>query len=146
MPNNKPENTFTDYNKIKRAARTVNVGEIEISSNVNKATDLLIKKILYCIDCSKTSKKSRFKKRQEWITAANVNLCRTKEKLQKEWKSNQTNGKKEKKFKKFSNKLGKILTAAKNKYELNKVKVTIIKNCGTTQAPGSIINLRKLKR
>ena len=53
----KPENTFIDYNKLKRAARTVNWSEIEILSNVNKATDLLIEKILYCIECSKTGKK-----------------------------------------------------------------------------------------
>ena len=53
----KPDNTFIDYNKLKRAARTVNWSEIEILSNVNKATDLLIEKILYCIECSKTGKK-----------------------------------------------------------------------------------------
>ena len=117
----KKDLNFIDYNKLKEAARLTNWDEIENLTDVNKATDLFIEKILNCIETSKTRKKNKFRKRKEWITKEIIESCEKNDKLYKIWKTGLANMEKKKTFTDYANKLNATINQAKNKFEKNKV-------------------------
>lgn len=108
-------NTFKVSKEIKQARWNQLIKQ---NTNTNDLFNALYEKFTEIYENSKQRKDTKIKKRSNnpWLTEQLVNYCNVRDSLYKRWKNNQNNENHEYEYRKFNNKLNKILIHAKNEY------------------------------